>query len=193
MTTQNKTKGRRDIVGHVEDYAASIARLGKQKAHIIKDFVPKILLDFSRDAAASKNDRLAVLLDLMDALSECINNVMEPELNKAPVLWKDRDRKLDENPFQFIEKVYKNYLRDMTQSDLRRIDFDLYRAFQHWKNKHGQPDTFKLITKKQMNDIRLSSITGYDVNNESLKNIYSKLRPKSKIYEAVRNRLRKNT
>lgn len=185
-------KNKQDVIASPqEDYAASISRLGAQKLHVLTDFVPRIIVEFSQDASVPRNERLLVLLDLMHKLSNCITDTYTTLPHSAPKLWKNRNSEFDNDPFKFIEENYGEYLNDMDQSDLRRLDFPLYRAFQHWKHRFGPPKSFSLITKKQRTDKLLSEIAGDVVNIENMLRILPDIRPDNKLYETVRSRVRK--
>src|SRR5262249_29631858 len=77
----------------------------------------------------------------------------------APALFKDRQDK-DEGPIAFVQRTYSKWLwKNITRADIRRLDEQLYNALYNLNDPSEKLDKIGLLTKKQINDIKLSTLS----------------------------------
>jgi len=113
--------------------------------------------------------------------------------------WEDREKSNNENPIQFISRVYSTVLDGyFTTADLKRSDKKLHRALYNWVNK---PDNKKpsreelnLPTKKELNDWLLKNSDSGKLSqsihlNSNIKD--PKLLAEAKIAAVARTRARR--
>jgi hypothetical protein len=74
----------------------------------------------------------------------------------APSLWKDRvDR--NENPIIFTKRIYSEWIgKNLSRADIKRLDKQLYAAIYNMENPSEKLGEIGLLTKRQVNDLKLS-------------------------------------
>lgn len=64
-----------------------------------------------------------------------VNSVPLPGL--PPELWSARFREYNENPVEFVRRVYGRWIgRGLTRAHIRQLDLPLYRALSAWMSRH---------------------------------------------------------
>lgn len=111
--------------------------------------------------------------------------------------WKERDKKIGENPVDFINRVYEPVLDGyFTQPDLKAHDPALYTALYNWIRDHNggeRPslEELNLPTKKELND-RLINASGPSRDLEALQlhpdNLLARDRARGRISDVARKR-----
>jgi hypothetical protein len=77
----------------------------------------------------------------------------------APELFRDRQDK-DEDPLAFTKRVYTRWLgKNLHRSDIKKLDAQLYNALYNLDNPSEKLTSIGLLTKKQLNDVKLQSLT----------------------------------
>jgi hypothetical protein len=112
----------------------------------------------------------------------------------APLLFKDREN-VDEDPLSFTARVYSEWLwKSIARSDIRRLDPQLYNALYNLDNPSDKLDRIGLRTKKQLNDIRLESISKIKRPSTTLKmkELSSSQQQDLRLHNLVRNRRRRS-
>ncbi|MDR3487394.1 MAG: hypothetical protein P4M05_21120 [Bradyrhizobium sp.] len=109
----------------------------------------------------------------------------------APELWLNRQDERKENPWQFIERAYSDYLgKGLSRPDIRRLDPSLYQAFSNWKSNGGElPDNFDelLPGRKKMNSIKMQMAgMSRDLISPEAKEVL-------RLYHVLMKRIRDNT
>lgn len=149
---------------------------------------------FSRlehDPALTHQEKLAILYEILNGLTEVIGRLSQTAPERAPELWLERaDR--SEPVFDFIRRVYGPYIeRGLRKVDLRRLDMPLYRAIFEWSRwNRGNPEVV-LPSHRQANDRLIAQLEGStlgDITN-SLPPI---LRDRLKLYRTVSARKYQN-
>jgi hypothetical protein len=75
----------------------------------------------------------------------------------APVLFKNRDN--DEDAISFTKRVYAKWLGTaICRADIQKLDPQLYNALYNLANSGDRMSEIGLLTKKQLNDLRLKNI-----------------------------------
>ena len=89
--------------------------------------------------------------------------------NAAPALYQDRPRK-DEGPISFTARTYSRWLgKYISRADIKRLDVKLYNALYNLPNPDEELDKIGLYTKKQLNDIKLSTSSEFKRPPRTLK------------------------
>jgi hypothetical protein len=74
----------------------------------------------------------------------------------APSLWKDRTDKR-EDPISFTKRIYSEWIgRNLNRTDIKRLDKQLYAAIYNMENPSERLAEIGLLTKRQINDLKLS-------------------------------------
>jgi hypothetical protein len=112
----------------------------------------------------------------------------------APRLFKDREN-MEEDPLSFTARIYSKWLwKSIARSDIRRLDPQLYNALYNLDNPSDKLDQIGLRTKKQLNDIRLESISKIKRPSTTLKmkELSPDQREDLRLHNLVRNRRRRS-
>lgn len=105
----------------------------------------------------AKAGRLNEFFDRAIALSQ-----LPP--TRAPELWEERDKSLNENPAEFILRVYDHFLSTgrMHTGVIHNLDEELYKEFQKWRRAKGSTVPVGLVeqlpSKKEFNDRLLHKV-----------------------------------
>lgn len=91
------------------------------------------------------------------ALSASLTKVSASGPNVAPEFWKDRADK-HEDPISFAKRVYSKWIgKEFTRADIRRLDQRLYEAIYNLDDAGERLSQIGLLTKRQINDLKLST------------------------------------
>lgn len=146
------------------------------------------LARLEEDPAIDDQEKLAALFDVLDNVTNVIDRLTRSAPEKAPELWKNRPDKT-EKIFDFIRRVYGQYIGRIRKSDLRRLDFSLYKSLYY--QKHKDETDVDLPTIKEANDRLLAQLEGTvsltDIRNE----MPAVLRERLRLYRTVSSRKRR--
>jgi len=158
------------------------------------DEIARELLDQSADLIdriinnqdLSRQDRLKVIQQARDLF---VNETekLEPAIpDKAPELWRDRNKSLKENPYQFAYRVYRDCFGLLTRgSALRKLDSGLTTAIFRHDEVYGPPRDHTYIPTIAERDSELvESVTWDDIMATASKRTKKLL----KAYRAAQSR-----
>jgi hypothetical protein len=192
MAKEKEVLAKIDRTIRLDKHVAALERLRRHNTLMLREVISRVLEDFARDSTLTYEERTATLLQIRSDLSSHVTKLVSNIPKKAPSMWSDRDKSKQETPIGFIRRVYADSLgRGLTQSDIRRLDFDLYRALQNWKQRHAWPSDFPLGTKQHRNDMLLRSYVAGNPPLDPIDAARAALNPEARLFEAARNRARK--
>jgi hypothetical protein len=178
------------IVG-LDAHAIAIQQLRNQTTQIITEVLPKIIREYATDQSIPYDSRLTTIVGLLGEILACAADTpLRKTPDSAPTLYKERNKREHPTPIIFFRAFYSDFA-DITLSDIRKLDFDLYRALHNWKQKYGWPADFVLHTRPESNELLLSTYTGTKLTEESIAKATATLKRVAQLYEAARYRARK--
>lgn len=87
----------------------------------------------------------------------------------APALFKDREDK-NEDPIAFTKRIYSKWLgKNICRSDIKKLDAQLYNALYNLDSPGERLDRLGLPTKKQLNDVKLKTLSNVERPSTTLK------------------------
>jgi hypothetical protein len=169
---------------------SALERLSAHRAHVIRDTIPQIIHDYVADESSDREGKISTLVKLQTYISTVIHDLAHNAPDSAPQLWRNRPRSSPETPIDFISRVYGDYIgKGLTQADIRRLDFELYRSLQNWKQRYGWPKEFDLPTKQQSNTAMLAGHA--HLSPTTIRRGLAGLKSETRLYDVARKRLRK--
>src|SRR5262245_27782738 len=93
----------------LEKSVAALHRLRNHSNKIVTETVPQILLDFSNDSSLSSDSKIEALRALLLHVASVIDSISSFPLT-PPEAWNSRKKSSTETPFQFVHRVYANYI-----------------------------------------------------------------------------------
>ena len=118
------------------------------QADAVSDQITDMIKRLSGDQSLSRSARFSAIIDIENMIA-LERQSLEPQIpDKAPELWVDRDKSIDENPFQFAKRVYADCFEVLTQGVLQSLDSGLATAMYRYEKEHGAPNDGTYVPKK---------------------------------------------
>jgi hypothetical protein len=192
MAKEKRIPSQTDRTTNVGKYVAALEKLRRHNTLALREVISRVIEDFASDDALTHQEKVTTLLQIKTDLSNHLTKLVSKAPAQAPSTWATRNRSNQETPIDFVRRVYVESLgHGLTQSDIRRLDYDLYRALQNWKQRYGWPSDFMLPTKQSKNEMLLSSYDPSDNRFSTGDAALAALNSEARLFEAARNRVRK--
>lgn len=131
----------------------------RRKSEVRSAFTTEALGDVAEEITRVAHDeslpRQQRLEDLrrVQQLASKQAEMLEPRVpEKAPELWRNRNKRLNENPYQFARRVYAVCIDLITKNSIKRLDKSLYNRmleFDKTCEKKNNPDYIPTLAEKR--------------------------------------------
>ncbi|GLR90896.1 hypothetical protein [Bradyrhizobium iriomotense] len=163
----------------------SLERSLRKLAISSRDATVNQLAEFARSIEESDDivyaEKLDILVRSTVALTEALDNLTRSAPPSPPELFENRADK-SENPFEFVHRVYGQYLdRGLSKADIRSLDAKLYQGILNREKRYSDP-SLVLPTKAEVNDQQLAQFETLADVIASLPDVFLK---KVKLYRAI--------
>jgi hypothetical protein len=194
-----KKSGARDV-GHSihdeSDASAAESSLRNSISKLVASYRATAVERFERlareveaEPAIPHQEKVAALYEAIESLFTSVDHLSRSAPDKAPELWRSRADK-SEKIFSFIRRVYAPYIGRIRRSDLRRLDFSLYKSlyYKRHKSEYEAESDLELLSAREANDRLLSQLNGEVSLSDIRSSMPAVLRQRLRLYEALSRR-----
>lgn len=149
----------------------------------------RLAAEVEAETAIPDPEKVAALYNAIESLFTTIDRLSRSAPDKAPELWRARADK-SEKIFDFIRRVYGPYLGKIRRSDLRRLDFSLYKSlyYKRHKSAYDAESDFEILSTREANDRLLAELNGEVSLSEIRSRMPAVLKQRLRLYEALARR-----